>query len=110
MIGFWMCIVLVPVFTGLGLLFACGKEHAAGLLAGFNELPAREQANYDRAWIARDFRDIYLLSAAAMLVGALGSLCVSGFFAIAAYAVWLFLQFRDFHWDARKAYAKYRLN
>ena len=110
MIGFWMCIALAPVFAGLGLLFACMKEHAAGLLAGFNELPAQEQAHYDRAWIARDFRDVYLLSAVAMLAGAFGSLWVSNLFAVAAYALWLFLQFRGFHWDARKAYAKYRLN
>ena len=109
MIGFWMCIALVPVFAGLGLLFACMKAHAAGLLAGFNELPAQEQASYDQAWIARDNRNLYLLSAAVMLIGALGSLWVSNLFAVAAYAVWLFLQFRDFHWDARKAYAKYKL-
>ena len=110
MIGFWMCIALAPVFAGLALLFACMKEHAAGLLAGFNELPPQEQAAYDRAWIARDNRNLYSLSAAAMLIGAIGSMLVSGIFAVAAYAVWLFLQFRGFHWDAHKAYAKYRLN
>ena len=108
MIGFWMCVVLAPVFAGLALLFACMKERAAGLLAGFNELSKQEQAAYDRAWIARDNRNIYLLSAAAMLAGAIGSLLLSGFFAVAAYAIWLFLQFRGFHWDARKAYAKYK--
>ena len=110
MIGFWMCIALAPVFAILALLFACMKEHAAGLLAGFNELLPEEQAAYDRAWIARDNRNLFLLSAIAMLAGALGSLLVSGLFAVAAYAIWLFLQFRGFHWDARKAYAKYKLN
>ena len=109
MIGFWMCIVLAPVFAGLGLLFVCMKERAVGLLAGFNELLPQEQAAYDRTRIARDTRNIYLLSAVAMLVGAIGSLLVSGLFAVAAYAVWLFLQFRDFHWDAHKAYAKYKI-
>lgn len=109
MIGFWMCIALAPVFAGLGLLFACMKGSAAGLLAGFNELPAQEQASYDQAWIARDNRNTYLLSAAVMLAGAIGSLLVSGLCAVAAYAIWLFLQFRGFHWDARKAYAKYKL-
>ncbi|MCH5287376.1 MAG: DUF3784 domain-containing protein [Christensenellaceae bacterium] len=109
MFGFWMCIALVPVFAGLALLFACMKERAAGLLAGFNELPAQEQLAYDRTRIARDNRDCYLLSAAAMLAGAIGSLLLSGLFAVAAYAIWLFLQFRCFHWDARRAYAKYKL-
>ena len=109
MIGFWMCIALAPVFAVLGLLFGCMKERAVRLLAGFNELSPQEQAAYDRTRIARDTRNVYLLSAAAMLTGAIGSLLVSGLLAVAAYAVWLFLQFRGFHWDARKAYAKYRL-
>ena len=109
MIGFWMCIALAPIFAGLALLFACMKERAAGLLTGFNELSPQEQASYDRAWIARDHRNLFLWSAVAMLAGAIGSLLVSGLFAVAAYAIWLFLQFRGFHWDARKAYAKYKL-
>ena len=109
MFGFWMCIALVPVFAVLALLFACMKERAAGLLAGFNELSREEQAAYDKAWIARDCRNLYGLSALAMLAGAVGSLLVSGLCAVIAYAVWLFLQFRGFHWDARKAYAKYKL-
>lgn len=110
MIGFWMCVALAPVFAGLALLFACMKERAAGLLAGFSELSPQEQTSYDRARIAQDNRNLYSLSAAAMLAGAIGSLLISGVCAVAAYAVWLFLQFRDFHWDARKAYAKYKMN
>ena len=109
MIGFWMCIVLVPVFAGIGLLFGCVKERAVGLLAGFNELSKEEQRGYDRARIARDTGSSYLLSAAVMLIGAIGSLLVSGLFAVAAYAVWLVIQFRGFHWDARKAYRKYKI-
>ena len=43
-----------------------------------------------------------------MLLGAAASWWLSGYAAIAAYGVWLILFFRDVHWDAEKAYEKYK--
>ena len=43
-----------------------------------------------------------------LAAGAALSRFVSQGFAIAAFAVWLVLFFRDVHFDAEKAFAKYR--
>lgn len=108
-LGFWMCIVLVFGFAAIGLLFGILKEKAAVLVSGFNSIPEKERDSYDKAGIARDVRNSCFLWAAVMLAGAAGSLFWSGYFAVAAYLVWIVLFFRDVHLDARKAFEKYRL-
>ena len=39
LIGFYMCIILVPCFAVLALVFAVFKEKSAKLISGFNTLP-----------------------------------------------------------------------
>lgn len=107
-LGFWMCIVLVFGFAVIGLVFGIFKEKAAGLVSGFNSLPREEQDLYDRAYIARDMRNSCFLWAVVMLIGAVGSFFLSGYFAAAAYIVWIILFFKEVHLDARKAFEKYR--
>ena len=58
--------------------------------------------------MCRDQRGAFLLWAAVLAAGAALSRFVSQGFAIAAFAVWLVLFFRDVHFDAEKAFAKYR--
>lgn len=108
-IGFWMCIILVPFFGGMALIFYFGKEHAANLLSGFNAMPEWERMRYDRAWIARDTARDFGIWTGVMAAGALASWLISSHAAIFAYIVWLGLCFKDFHLDARKAYKKYLL-
>ena len=89
--------------------FGLGREKAAVFVSGFNSIPQKEQEKYDKAWIARDMRNSLFVWAAVMLAGAAGSRFISGYFAVAAYVVWIVLFFREVHLDARKAFEKYLL-
>ena len=108
-IGFWSCMILVPFFGALALIFCIGKEKATGLLAGFNDLPEKERALYDRARMAKDSAGDFAVWALIMFIGALVSQWISTYAAIVAYVVWLVLLFKDMHLDARKAFQKYLL-
>ena len=48
LIGFYMCIILVPCFAVLALVFAVFKEKSVKLISGFNTLPKWKQGKYDR--------------------------------------------------------------
>lgn len=102
-----MCIALGSGFALLTLVFEIMKENAAKLVAGFNDLPKKEQERYDKARMIKDMRNDFIIWTIVMLVGAIGSYVVSSFVAIIAYIIWLILFFKNFHWDARKAFAKY---
>ena len=107
-IGAVMCSLLGGLFLLMGALFAALKEKAAMLISGFNTLPREKRALYDTARMSRDQRNSFLLWAAVLAAGAALSLLVSQGFAIAAFAVWLVLFFRDVHFNTEKAFAKYR--
>ena len=107
-LGVYMCSVLTMAFAIIGILFAVFREKAAVFVSGFNSLPKRERVLYDQAWIARDVRNQCFTWAAMMLIGALLSYFVTSYMAIPAFVLWLFCFFRDVHFDARKAFEKYR--
>ena len=107
-LGFWMCIAAGFGFAVIGLMFGIFKEKSAKLVSGFNSIPKKEQDLYDKAYIARDMRNSCFLWTAVMLAGAVGSWLLSGYFAVAAYLVWIVLFFKDVHLDAHKAFEKYR--
>lgn len=107
--GFWVCMVLVPFFAVLALIFYMGKEKATMLLAGFNTLPKKERVLYDRARMARDTAKDFTVWTLVMLVGALVSQWISPYASIVAYLIWFVLLFKDMHLDARKAFQKYLL-
>lgn len=108
-IGFWMCIVLVPGFAFIGLLFGIFKERSARFVSGFNTLSEKEQTLYDKAYIARDIRNSCFVWTAIMIIGAFGSLFLTTHLAIVAYIVWGIVFFKDVHFDAHKAFEKYLL-
>lgn len=108
-IGFWSCMMFVPFFAVFALIFYIGKEKVTGLLAGFNNLPEKERALYDRARMAKDSARDFAVWALIMFIGALVSQWISQYAAIVAYVVWLVLLFKDMHLDARKAFEKYLL-
>lgn len=109
-IGFWMCVILVPCFAVMALIFGIWKEKSARFISGFNTMPAEEQNLYDKAYMARDMRNSCVLWTLLMLAGAAGSYAVSGYMAMAAYIIWLALFFKDVHLDAHKAFRKYLLD
>ena len=108
-IGFWACMIMVPFFAIMAFIFFIGKEKTTILLAGFNALPKKEQALYDRARMANDTAKDFAVWTLVMLVGALVSLWISPYAAVVAYMVWFVLLFKDMHIDARKAFQKYLL-
>lgn len=106
-VGCWACGVLDIPFGIVGILFAIFKAKAAKFVAGFNSLSKEEQALYDKAYISRDIRNQCFLWAVIMLIGAILSYFVTPYMAILAFIIWLFLFFKDVHWDNHKAFEKY---
>ena len=109
MLGFYACIIMVFFFFLMALLFTVGKERAANWLSGFHSLPEEERAKYDRKQMVADTRNDFLLWGIIMLAGALVSLWISGYGAVAAYLIWLVLFFKDVHLDEEKSFGKYKL-
>lgn len=108
-IGFYSCIVVVPCFMLMALIFGIMKEKGAKLISGFNGLSKEEQDLYDKARMVKDMRNSLVLWTVIMLIGAVGSYFITGYFAVAAYVIWLVLFFKDVHIDEKKAFAKYLL-
>lgn len=108
-VGFYMCIILVPGFFIIGLLFGIFKDKAAKFVSGFNSLSEKEQELYDKAAISRDIRNSCFIWTSVMMIGALGSLFLTPYFAIIAYVVLVILFFKDIHFDEHKAFDKYRI-
>jgi hypothetical protein len=106
-IGFYMCIILVPCFAIIGLMFGIFKEKSTRFVSGFNTLSEKEQVLYDKRYIAKDTRNSCFLWSSIMLIGALGSLFLTPYFSIVAYIIWGILFFKDIHYDTRKAFEKY---
>ena len=102
-----ICAGMGGVFLLLSIVFAVGKGNATILLSGFNYLPAKRRAQYDQARLARDTRNMLVLWAIVMVVGALGSILHWGFGA-AALAVFAVLLIREVRWDVETAYEAYR--
>ena len=67
LIGFYMCIILVPCFAVLALVFAVFKEKSVKLISGFNTLPKWKQEKYDRKRMAKDYRNHFALWSVIML-------------------------------------------
>lgn len=107
-IGVAACGIALLLFVVAGALFAILKGRAAMLISGFNTLPAKEREQHDAAAMARDMRSSCFLWAAIMAVGCLASYLLSPYLAIAAYAVWLVLFFKDVRSNPSDAFERYR--
>ena len=107
--GFFMCIVLVPIFWLIAVLMLVLKEKGAMLMAGFNSLPRHEQERYDRARIAKDVQRQCWCWGLLFLAGAGLCLLISGYMAIFVYGAWIVLYFKNVHLTAEKAFEKYRV-
>lgn len=107
-LGFWTCMVLVPCFWLLAVIFTIMKEKAAKLISGFNTLPKERQEQYDKKKLVKDNRNALFLWGGIMLVGAVLSQAVSQYAAIAAWIIWIVLFLKEVHLDADKAFAKYK--
>lgn len=107
-ISFIVCIIMVPIFGIMGVVFALLKGKSAKLVSGFNYLSKEEQDLYDKEYLAKDMRNQCFIWAGTMLIGALLSLVFS-YCAIVAYIVLGILIFKEVHFDVHKAFKKYLL-
>lgn len=107
-VGAISCGLFCAVFLLLGVIFASLRERGVRLISGFGSLPPEKRAHYDTGRMWRDQRNNFFIWCALFAAGAALSLLVSQGFAIAAFAAWLVLFLREVHFDAEKAFAKYK--
>ena len=105
--GVCLCGYLAILFLIMGILFAVFKEKSAKFVSGFNTLPKDEQENYDKTYIAQDMRNQCFTWTLILLLGAFLSYFFTAYLSIPFFIFWLFLFFKEFHWDAHKAFEKY---
>ncbi|MDZ5724282.1 MULTISPECIES: DUF3784 domain-containing protein [Acetobacterium] len=101
------CFVLAIIFVLLAFIFALLKEKAAILISGFNTLPKELRHSYDTQRMSKDMRNQFALWALILFAGALLSHFISFYFALASLTLWLFLFFKDVHFDVDKAFNRY---
>ncbi len=104
------CVTCGVVFFIFAVIFAVFKEKATPLISGFNTLSREEQAKYDRAAMARDYRNMFLLWAAVMLTGALFCLRFGLPAFCVTFAVWILTTRSKIHFSVEKAFGKYKLD
>ena len=107
-VGVIACALAMAVFLIAAIVFALLKGKGAMLISGFNALTERERARYDTVAMSRDMRNACFLWALIMAIGCVLSYALIPHLAIAAYAVWLVLFFKDVRADASTAFEKYR--
>ena len=98
------------IFLIFTIIFAVRKEKACKLISGFNFFTEAQQAQYDKARLARDYFKLFRTLTIVVFAGAALCLVLGWPAFVAAIAVLLFLLFRVFHVDPEKAFEKYKLN
>lgn len=108
-----LCIILAStglLFLLFSVLFSVRKEKACGLIAGFNALTEKQQAQYDRAAIARDYARLF----AAWTVGAFLFAVLCLFFGWVPFCIAFSLLIAStashMHLWAENAFAKYKID
>lgn len=104
------CLTCGVVFLVFAVLFAVLKEKATPMIGGFGSLSKEEQAQYDRAAMARDYCNMFLLWAAVMLTGALFCLHFGLSAFCVTFAVWILTTRGKIHLSTEKAFGKYKLD
>ncbi len=106
--GFAACGGACLLFLLLAFIFMIFKGKAAILISGFNTMPKAKRELYDKDKMSKDHRNTFLIWAVIQGVGAVLSYCISEHIAVAAFAVWLILFFKDVYLDEEKAFSKYK--
>lgn len=103
------CLLLGGIFLIFSIIFALLKDRGAILISGFNTLPKHERTKYDQAAMSRDMRNSNFIYSLIFIVGAVLCHFISDYFIIAPIIIWLVLFLKDCHFDANKAFDKYKL-
>ena len=108
--GIDLAMILVAVgvlFLVFAIVFAVKKEKACRLIGGFNFFTEEQQAKYDRAAIARDYRKLFTVWTVGAFIFAVLCLWFSWWAFVAAFVLFLFSIGKDMHVYADKAFKKY---
>lgn len=108
-VGAISCGIFGVLFLLLGVVFAALGERGVRFISGFGSLPPEKRKLYDTERMWRDQRNSLFIWTAVFAAGAALSLLASQYFAVAAFIVWLALFLKDVHFDAEKAFEKYKL-
>lgn len=110
-VGLAMIIALTGLLFGaFAVTFAVRKEKACKLIGGFNFFTEAQQAQYDRAAIARDYQKMFTWWTAGAFVFAILTLFLSWWGFGAALVAFLISIGRQFHYDPEKAFQKYKIS
>ncbi|MHC1750903.1 MAG: DUF3784 domain-containing protein [Cellulosilyticaceae bacterium] len=105
---FYACLSLSVIFViTAGLLTILGDKGAM-LISGFNTFSEAQRNLYDKNKLVKAMRNSLLLWALILGIGAILSYLGSQYFGIISFIIWLIVFFKDFHWDAKKAFEKYK--
>lgn len=105
---FYACLSLSVIFLMIaGLLMILGDKGAI-LIGGFNTFSKNEKALYDKGKLVKGMRNSLLLWALILGIGAILSYFVSQYLGGLSFIIWIIVFFKDFNWDAKKAFEKYR--
>ena len=106
---FYACLSLSIIFVIIAGLLTILGARGAMLIGGFNTLLEAQRNLYDKSKLVKAMRNSLLLWALILAGGAVLSYFVSQYFGIISFIIWLIVFFRDFHWDAKKAFEKYKI-
>ena len=110
--GIGLAIILAAagvLFLVFAIVFAVKKEKACKLIGGFNFFTEEQQAQYDRAAIAKDYQKLFTWWMVGAFVFAVLCLWFSWWAMGTAFVLFMISVFRDFHMDAEKAFEKYKI-
>ncbi|MCI9269630.1 MAG: DUF3784 domain-containing protein [Dorea sp.] len=106
--GFIACGLSSVICFLVALLFTILKGKAAILISGFNTMPKEKRELYDKERMSKDQRNVFLLWALILGIGAVLSYFVSQYMAVGAFALFFIVFIKDIHLDEDKAFGKYK--
>ena len=110
--GIGLAIILAStgvLFGIFAVIFAVKKEKACKLIGGFNFFTEAQQAQYDKAAIARDYQKLFTGWTIGAFIFAPLCLWLDWWAFGAAFILFLFSLGKEMHIDAEKAFEKYKI-
>ena len=98
------------LFGAFAVAFAVKKEKACKLIGGFNFFTEAQQAQYDRAALARDYQKMFTWWTAGAFVFAILTLFLGWWGFGAALLAFVVSIGSQFHYDPEKAFQKYKIS
>lgn len=105
---FCTCISLAVVFVIIAGLLTILGDKGTLLIGGFNTFSKSQRKLYDKSKVVKDMRNSLLLWALILGIGAVLSYYGSQYLGVISFIIWIIVFFKDFHWDAKKAFEKYK--